>query len=96
MIAEKSDGEKSPQDKVSTLAVEAVEAGEINLAQEEAKKPSLKDAVRVIFSLQTLMLAGPYACSFGGELAVNSILGPWYLQKFPQTFTQTTSGQAAA
>lgn len=85
-----------------TVTVQAMEHGESNIAPsepalkvEDIPKPSLKDSLRAICCLQTLMLAVPYACSFGGELAVNSILGPWYLQKFP-TWGQTKSGQVAA
>lgn len=46
----------------------------------------------VVFSLQALMLGAPYACSFGGELAINSILGAYYAKNFPD-LGQTKSGQ---
>jgi MFS transporter, NNP family, nitrate/nitrite transporter len=57
--------------------------------------PTFKEAVGVIFSLQTLALAAPYACSFGGELAINSIIGSYYLKNFPH-LGQTGSGRWAA
>lgn len=64
---------------------------------EVVQKPSLRTAVPLIFSLQALMLALPYACTFGGELAVNSILSSWYLQHFAHLgWSQTKSGQVAA
>src|SRR6201747_1771015 len=50
-----------------------------NAASEVIVAPTFKEAVGVLFSLQTLALAAPYACSFGGELAINSIIGSYYL-----------------
>ncbi|KAF1847620.1 nitrate transporter-like protein [Cucurbitaria berberidis CBS 394.84] len=58
-------------------------------------KPTPKEALKVMFSLQTLMLCAGYVCSFGGELAINSILGAYYLKNFPH-LGQTTSGRWAA
>jgi len=57
--------------------------------------PTFQEAVGVVFSLQTLALAAPYACSFGGELAINSIIGSYYLKNFPK-LGQTGSGRWAA
>lgn len=58
-------------------------------------KPSGKEALKVICSLQTLALCSSYVCSFGGELAINSILGAYYLKNFAY-LGQTTSGRWAA
>ncbi|KAF2634760.1 nitrate transporter-like protein [Massarina eburnea CBS 473.64] len=58
-------------------------------------KPSPKEAFKVLCSLQTITLLAAYACSFGGELAINSILGSYYLKNFPK-LGQTTSGRWAA
>ncbi|KAL9610904.1 MAG: hypothetical protein Q9167_004414 [Letrouitia subvulpina] len=58
-------------------------------------KPTLKEAGSVIFSLQTLNQAGCYFCSFGAELAINSILGAYYVKNFP-ALKQTGSGNWAA
>jgi NNP family nitrate/nitrite transporter-like MFS transporter len=58
-------------------------------------KPSFKEAMPVIFSLQTLVLAGCYFCSFGSELAINSILGAYYATNFPK-LGQTGTGNWAA
>lgn len=58
-------------------------------------KPSLKQGLKVMFSLQTGALCAGYFCSFGGELAINSILGAYYLKNFP-SLGQTKSGQWAA
>lgn len=58
-------------------------------------KPTLKEGLKVAFSLQTAMLCAGYFCSFGGELAINSILGAYYLKNFAY-LGQTTSGRWAA
>ncbi|KAI4255212.1 MAG: hypothetical protein LQ352_002693 [Teloschistes flavicans] len=58
-------------------------------------KPTFRDALPVIFSAQTLVTCGGYFCSFGTELAVNSILGTYYLKNFP-SLKQTGTGNWAA
>ena len=58
-------------------------------------KPTIKEASHVVFSLQTLVTAGAYFCSFGAELAINSILGAYYLKNFPK-LGQTGTGRWAA
>jgi NNP family nitrate/nitrite transporter-like MFS transporter len=58
-------------------------------------KPTFKEAVNVIFTLQTLAVAGCYFCSFGAELAINSILGAYYLKNF-KDLGQTGTGNWAA
>jgi MFS transporter, NNP family, nitrate/nitrite transporter len=62
---------------------------------EVVHKPSYKEAMRVVFSLQTLVTTACYFCSFGTELSVNSILGTFYLKNF-KTLGQTGSGNWAA
>lgn len=57
--------------------------------------PTFKESLQVIFSLQTLALCIPYTSSFGGELAINSYLGAYYLRNFPY-LGQTGSGRWAA
>ena len=49
----------------------------------------------VTLAPQTLVLAACYVCSFGAELAINSILGAYYLKNFPK-LQQTGSGRWAA
>ena len=58
-------------------------------------KPTVKEAMKVIFSLQTLTLGACYFCTFGAELSVNSILGSYYLKNFPK-LGQTGTGRWAA
>lgn len=65
------------------------------LDQEMVIAPTLKEAAGVIFSLATWSLAAAYACTFGAELALDSILGSYYSQKFPH-LGQTESGRWAA
>jgi NNP family nitrate/nitrite transporter-like MFS transporter len=62
---------------------------------EVVQKPSLKESMKVLLSLQTLMLCFCYFNSFGAELAINSILGAYYLKNFPY-LGQTQSGRWAA
>ncbi|RMD44040.1 hypothetical protein DV735_g1153, partial [Chaetothyriales sp. CBS 134920] len=58
-------------------------------------QPTPMQMLRVITTPQVLMLALTYLFSFGGELAINSILGTYYQKQFKQ-LSQTTSGQWAA
>ena len=62
---------------------------------EIVQKPGFKEAMHVVFSPQTLVTCGAYFCSFGAELAVNSILGAYYLKNFKQ-LGQSGSGRWAA
>ncbi|KAF2015548.1 nitrate transporter-like protein [Aaosphaeria arxii CBS 175.79] len=86
--------------KTSTAPVD-VEAGtgEVNILDEVqhevVQKPTFKEAWKVAASPQTIMLCAGYICSFGGELAINSILGTYYLKNFPH-LGQTQSGRWAA
>ena len=62
---------------------------------EVIRKPTFKEAMPVVFSLQTLVTCGCYFCSFGAELAINSVLGAYYLHNF-KSLGQTGSGRWAA
>ncbi|MCJ1273238.1 hypothetical protein MMC21_001028 [Puttea exsequens] len=62
---------------------------------EIVRKPTIKEAVPVVFSLQTLVTCACYFCSFGAELSINSILGAYYIKNFPK-LGQTGSGRWAA
>ena len=57
--------------------------------------PTFKEVLYVVWSLPTIALFGQYACSFGSELALNGILGSYYLVNFPH-LGQTKCGQWAA
>ena len=62
---------------------------------EVIQKPTFKEAMHVVFSFPTATLALCYFCSFGTELAINSILGNYYAANFPY-LGQTGSGSWAA
>ena len=62
---------------------------------EIVQKPTFKEAMKVLFSLQTLVMMMTYFCSFGAELAINSNLGSYYLKNFP-SYGQTGTGRWAA
>lgn len=86
---EKQDPSQSPQAHLGHQRMLAIALGEVVV------NPTFGEAMRVIFSWQTLMHCGCYFCSFGTELAINSILGAYYLKNFP-SLGQTGSGRWAA
>ncbi|MCJ1362711.1 hypothetical protein MMC16_001817 [Acarospora aff. strigata] len=97
-----SDHEKlqfSATDKRDVISDHEAQIGEQQMLDtargEVVVKPTFSEAMRVIFSLQTLVLAGGYFNSFGGELAINSILGSYYVKNFPK-LGQTGSGRWAS
>lgn len=93
-LAEKTDMEKGNtntyhhgqprQGEVLDVAV-----GEVVVA------PTLKHTLKVVISPQTLFHGATYFCSFGGELAINSYLGAYYLKNFPY-LGQTQAGRWAS
>merc|ERR1711964_360706 len=85
----KSDSVKADPEAANTRTAIDTAEGEVVVA------PTMKEGLAVLCSLQTLALAAPYACSFGGELAINSIIGSYYLKNFPH-LGQTGSGRWAA
>jgi len=58
-------------------------------------KPSWKEMLKIFITPQTLVCAVGYFNSFGAELAINSILGKYYLHQFPK-MGQTSTGKWAA
>ena len=62
---------------------------------ETVVKPSFKEALPVLLSLQTLFHVATYACSFGGELAINAVLSSYYKKNFPH-LDQTKAGNYAS
>ena len=102
-------GSSTPPQKDSKMVFDAkrtgsVDDGEAQIGEQQmldvargeiVQKPSFKEAMPVVFSLQTLVTAGCYFCSFGAELAINSILGAYYLKNFKK-LGQSGSGRWAA
>ncbi|KAJ6109359.1 nitrate transporter CrnA [Penicillium sp. IBT 16267x] len=78
-----SDEEASPIDQMAGFKEEIILA------------PTRREALSVAFSLPTMAVAIPYACSFGAELALDSFLGTYYAANFPG-MEQTESGRWAA
>ncbi|MCJ1406206.1 hypothetical protein MMC19_000271 [Ptychographa xylographoides] len=97
--AEKKNVEFSASGKTGILGDHEAQLGEEQMVEaahgEVVQAPTLKEAGKVILSLQTLVTAACYFCSFGTELSVNSILGAYYLKNFP-ALGQTGTGRWAA
>jgi len=62
---------------------------------EVIQKPTFREAMMVMFSLQTLVTGACYFCAFGTELSVNSILGNYYKRNFPKLGLQNQGNWAA-
>lgn len=62
---------------------------------ETVARPRLGDALAVVLSPQTLFHVATYSCSFGGELAINSILSAYYKANFPHLDQTRASNYAA-
>lgn len=87
-----TDKQITPSDhEVAISRTEAIETAQ----GEIVVKPSMKEALSVVFSLHGFFHVATYACSFGGELAINSILSAYYLKNFPQLGQTTASNYAA-
>jgi NNP family nitrate/nitrite transporter-like MFS transporter len=94
-----------PQSEEKDMALNEKSAGrEMNMSHGEMVEvaqreivtpPTAKQMLKVLISPQTLFHAATYFCSFGGELAINSYLGAYYLRNFPE-LGQTGSGRWAS
>lgn len=62
---------------------------------EIVQKPTGKAMVKVLMSPQTVFHIMTYMCSFGGELAINSVLSSYYLKNFPSLGQTLASNWAA-
>ncbi|PYI06921.1 nitrate transporter CrnA [Aspergillus sclerotiicarbonarius CBS 121057] len=89
---EKKGGTQTPV----SLEPESQRIGQFDaLRTDTVVAPTRKEALNVLFSLSTAAVAIPYACSFGAELAIESVLANYYLANFP-SMGQTQSGRWAA
>jgi NNP family nitrate/nitrite transporter-like MFS transporter len=66
-----------------------------NTRAEIIQPPTLAQILAISSSPQTLVTGAAYFCTFGAELAVNSILGSYYTQRFPSLDAQQTGNWAA-
>lgn len=89
----KEEKEFPTEDKLEAGSVQNYDFDEAT--GEVIQKPTLKEVIKVIFSLQTLVTCACYFCSFGGELAINSILGNYYAKNFPELSLQDRGNWAA-
>ncbi|KAL4884506.1 major facilitator superfamily domain-containing protein [Aspergillus karnatakaensis] len=72
-----------------------VRTGQIATTDAVIEAPTAKRYLSIATDPSALAVALPYACSFGAELAINSILGAYYLLNFPE-LGQTQSGRWAS
>ncbi|KAK4200879.1 putative nitrate transporter [Triangularia verruculosa] len=77
--------------EASLSKTEAIETAQ----GETIAKPTAKEALAVCCSLHGLFHVATYACSFGGELAIDSILASYYLKNFP-SLGQTNASNLTA
>ncbi|KAI9171328.1 Nitrate transporter-like protein [Paramyrothecium foliicola] len=94
---EKADATSDKNVRIFDTADGAISRTEaVETAQGEiVKKPTFKESLPVLASPQTFFHVFTYACSFGGELAINSILSAYYKKNFPH-LNQTTASNYAA
>lgn len=89
-----ADEKKTPREFDHEAQMSATDM--IETAQGEViQKPTFKEGLQVSISPQTIFHVATYMCSFGGELAINSILASYYVKNFP-TLTQTNAANYAA
>ncbi|KAM0717390.1 hypothetical protein Q7P37_007242 [Cladosporium fusiforme] len=62
---------------------------------EVVQAPTMKDIIKISFSPQTLVAGAAYFCTFGAELAINSILGSYYTAQFSTLSAQHIGNFAA-
>ncbi|KAL4916032.1 major facilitator superfamily domain-containing protein [Aspergillus aurantiobrunneus] len=88
--------EKKVTQNPNTIDPEAqVCPGQIESTDAVIEPPTAKRYLSIATDPSALAVALPYACSFGAELAINSILGAYYLVNFPH-LGQTQSGRWAS
>ena len=80
-----SDIEKKAKETTSLDQEATISQGEVfEYSQGETiQKPTFAAALKILASPQTLFHIITYLCSFGGELAINSILSAYYVKNFP-------------
>ncbi|KAI1171222.1 nitrate transporter [Nemania sp. FL0916] len=62
---------------------------------ETIQKPTFSGQIRILASPQTLFHVVTYFCSFGGELAINSVISAYYLQTAPRVGAAYAANVAA-
>jgi NNP family nitrate/nitrite transporter-like MFS transporter len=91
-----SDQEKKQAHHYADNEAQISTAQMIEIARGELiQKPTFEETIKVAFSPQTLVASACYLCSFGAELAINSILGNYYHKNFPKLSLQGYGNWAA-
>ncbi|KAL4763443.1 MFS transporter [Aspergillus foveolatus] len=91
-----SDEKKAVRPEVTDSEAQVhVRPGQIESTDAVIEAPTIKRYLSIALDPSALAVAVPYACSFGAELAINSILGAYYLLNFPH-LGQTQSGRWAS
>ncbi|KAI1199010.1 nitrite transporter [Nemania serpens] len=68
----------------------------VEIAEGEViEKPTFASTIAILASPQTIFHFITYLCSFGGELAINSILSAYYLKNSPHTSSAYVANVAA-
>ncbi|KAI9666385.1 MAG: hypothetical protein M1821_004321 [Bathelium mastoideum] len=94
-----SDEEKKLSETRGIFGDHEAQMGEQQMVEtargEVIQKPSVKEALHVFASASTFVTGACYFCSFGSELAINSILGNYYAKNFPKLGLQKQGDWAA-
>lgn len=96
LSSEKPDTWKEKDTDAEAQPGSTLDLAKVDTARGEVvQKPTFSAILRVMFSLQTLVPAACYFCTFGAELSINSILGNYYMKNFPKLGLQETGNWAA-
>lgn len=74
------------------LDVVQTRVGEVVNLDEIIEDPSFTEFLKVTFHYRTMLTALPYITTFGGELAVESVLSALYVQRSHGTWSQSYAG----
>lgn len=95
---QKTSGTSTPRLDSEDKEKQQDELDRVDTAQGEViEKPTARGIAKICASPQTLIVGATYFCTFGAELAINSILGTYYQQNFKglNLGLQTASNWAA-
>ncbi|KAI1128123.1 nitrite transporter [Nemania abortiva] len=83
-ISKSSDSDMEKKGKDVALSELGAQEEVLDITKGEViQKPTLAGALAILASPQTIFHLITYLCSFGGELAINSILSAYYLKNSP-------------
>lgn len=85
-LGDSSDNTNKSLDVVQTRVGEVVNLDEI------IEDPSFKEFLKITFHYRTMLTALPYITTFGGELAVESVLSALYVQRSNHLWSESYAG----